>query len=187
MLVLGSASEARKQLLESINIFPELILKPEIDESPIRGEKPLVYVKRMAFQKSRSLYSKPSDLLLTSDTVVAQGARILLKTNNRDIARDYLFRLSGKRHKVYTAMCIKYGGKEKVYVEKTSLKMRKLNDIEIEKYLETNEWINKAGGYSIQGRAESFFPFISGSFSNVIGLPLPKLINIFKGLGLKIP
>ncbi len=105
------------------------------------------------------------------------------KTYNEIEAADYLRFLSGRRHNVLTAFCVKHNGIVSLNLVKTSLKMRLLTEEEIIVYIASGEWEGAAGGYSIQGRAKSFFPFISGCFSNVIGLPVPKLIGVLNGLG----
>ena len=123
-----------------------------------------------------------SDYLITADTVVAAGRKILHKTNKYEVAKQNLMTLSGRRHIVLTSFCVKNRLSIKQQVVKTILKMKKLNDTQIDEYLLTNEWCCKAGSYSIQGKATSFFPFISGCFSNVVGLPLPKLLNVLSSM-----
>ena len=187
MLILASASKARLELLESVGISPGKILKTNIDETPKKGEKPLDYVSRIAFEKNKSVKKKKIEIVLTADTVVALGRRILQKPNDEEEALYFLNLLSGRRHKVYTSICIFY--KEKYYQKnvKTTLKMKRLSDDEKKCYLLTDEWKGKAGGYSIQGAASYFFPFISGSYSNVVGLPLTETVGMLLGIGFKIP
>ena len=132
----------------------------------------------MAMEKSLSLKVENASFLITADTIVAVGRRILGKTSDKTVARDYLRLLSGRRHYVCTSFCVRHKGKIKSGTVKTTLKMKNLTKEEIEKYLSTKEWKGCAGGYSIQGNAMQFFPFISGCFSNVVGLPLPKLVNV---------
>ena len=187
MLILASASKARLELLESVGISPDKILNTNIDETPKKSEKPLDYVSRIALEKNKSVKKKKIEIVLTADTVVALGRRILQKPNDEEEALHFLNLLSGRRHKVYTSICIFY--KEKYYQKnvKTTLKMKRLSDDEKKCYLLTDEWKGKAGGYSIQGAASYFFPFISGSYSNVVGLPLTETVGMLLGIGFKIP
>ncbi len=187
MLILASASKARLELLESVGITPDKILNTNIDETPNKSEKPLDYVSRIALEKNKSVKKKKIEIVLTADTVVALGRRILQKPNDEEEALYFLNLLSGRRHKVYTSICIFY--KEKYYQKnvKTTLKMKRLSDDEKKCYLLTDEWKGKAGGYSIQGAASYFFPFISGSYSNVVGLPLTETVGMLLGIGFKIP
>ena len=187
MLILASASKARLELLESVGITPDKILNTNIDETPKKSEKPLDYVSRIALEKNKSVKKKKVEIVLTADTAVALGRRILQKPNNEEEALYFLNLLSGRRHKVYTSICIFY--KEKYYQKnvKTTVKMKRLSDDEKKCYLLTDEWKGKAGGYSIQGAASYFFPFISGSYSNVVGLPLTETVGMLLGIGFKIP
>ena len=187
MLILASASKARLELLESVGITPDKILNTNIDETPKKSEKPLDYVSRIALEKNKSVKKKKIEIVLTADTVVALGRRIIQKPNDKEEALYFLNLLSGRRHKVYTSICIFY--KEKYYQKnvKTTVKMKRLSDDEKKCYLLTDEWKGKAGGYSIQGAASYFFPFISGSYSNVVGLPLTETVGMLLGIGFKIP
>ena len=186
MLVLGSSSEARKELLASLGIVPTKVIVPNIDEAVLPKELPLAYVKRMAFEKAKSIEISSNYHLITADTIVTAGRSILQKTEDERIARMYLKKLSGRRHKVYTSFCIKHKEFINSYTVKTTLKMRTLDTHEVEKYILSGEWRGKAGAYGIQGKASAFFPFVSGCFSNVIGLPLPKLISVLKGMKVDI-
>ena len=187
MLILASSSKARLELLESVGIKPDKILNTNIDETPKKSEKPLDYVSRIALEKNKSVKKKKIEIVLTADTVVALGRRILQKPNDEEEALYFLNLLSGRRLKVYTSICIFC--KEKYYQKnvKTTLKMKRLCDDEKKCYLLTDEWKGKAGGYSIQGAASYFFPFISGSYSNVVGLPLTETVGMLLGIGFKIP
>ena len=187
MLILASSSKARLELLESVGITPYKILNTNIDETPKKSEKPLEYVSRIALEKNKAVKKKKSEIVLTADTVVALGRRIIQKPNNEEEALYFLNLLSGRRHKVYTSICI--FSKEKYYQKNviTTLKMKRLSDDEKKCYLLSDEWKGKAGGYSIQGAASYFFPFISGSYSNVVGLPLTETVGMLLGIGFKIP
>ena len=187
MLILASASKARLELLESVGISPDKILNTNIDETPIKSEKPLDYVSRIALKKNKAVKKKKLEIVLTADTVVALGRRIIQKPNDKEEALYFLNLLSGRRHKVYTSICI--FSKEKYFQKNvtTTLKMKRLSDDEKKCYLLSDEWKGKAGGYSIQGAASYFFPFISGSYSNVVGLPLTETVGMLLGVGFKIP
>ena len=187
MLILASASKARLELLKSVGISPGKIISTDINEKPKKGEKPLDYVFRVALEKNKAVKKNSSEIVLSADTIVAVGRRILLKPNNIEEASSFLGLLSGRRHRVHTSICIFYNDK---YYQKnitTILKMKRLSEEEKKSYLKSQEWRGKAGGYSIQGSASYFFPFISGSYSNVVGLPLTETIGLLNGLGFKSP
>ena len=174
---------ARRELLESVGLVPKRIEIPSVDESAIPNELPRDYVKRIAKKKADAIPSEKKYFLVTADTIVSIGRRHLPKTFDDVKAREYLRLLSGRRHSVFTAFCVKNNGHLSLNLVKTSLKMRFLSEKEIDAYIDSGEWLGCAGAYSIQGKAKSFFPFISGCFSNVIGLPIPKLISVLTGIG----
>ena len=183
LLILGSGSAARRELLVSIGLVPDIIEKPEIDESLKPNESPVSYVKRMAEEKANAILLKKQPYLITADTIVVAGSRVLSKTSDEKVAYSHLCMLSGRRHAVFTAFCVKHNGILSLKIVKTSLKMRLLSAKEINDYIACREWVGSAGAYRIQGRAKSFIPFISGCFSNVVGLPIPKLVSVLKGRG----
>ena len=183
LLILGSSSNARKMLLISSGIIPDEIKEPCIDESRKRKETPLKYVQRMALQKCEALSCSQDDFLITADTAVVLGNRVLSKASNKLDATNTLELLSGKRHRVLTSFCVKHHGTIRSNTVKSILKMRLLSRDEIANYISSNEWVGCAGSYSIQGKAKCFFPFISGCYSSIVGLPLPKLILTLKGMG----
>ena len=187
MLILASASKARLELLKSVGISPDKIISTDINEKPKKDEKPLDYVLRIALEKNKAVKKNSSNIVLSADTIVAVGRRILLKPNNIDEASSFLSLLSGRRHRVHTSICIFCNHKFYQKNITTILKMKRLSEEEKKSYLESQEWRGKAGGYSIQGAASYFFPFISGSYSNVVGLPLTETINLLNGLGFKSP
>ena len=173
----------RKELLVSVGLVPCKIEVPRVDESLKRDEAPKTYVKRIASEKAKSISVDKRCFLITADTIVTVGKRVLQKTSDETRVKEYLSLLSGRRHSVFTAFCVKHNGIVRLNLVKTSLKMKLLTEEEINSYIGSEEWVGCAGGYSIQGRAKAFFPFISGCFSNVIGLPIPKLISVLKGMG----
>ena len=183
MLILGSGSSARKELLNSVGLVPDRVESPNVDESPKANESPRHYVKRIAASKANSIFSEKQSYLITADTIVTVGKRLLMKTSDETRAEEYLKLLSGRRHSVYTAFCVKHRGLIHLKLVRTVLKMRLLTEKEIVTYIASGEWVNCAGGYSIQGRAKCFFPFLSGCYSNVVGLPLPCLIGVLSALG----
>ncbi len=182
-LILGSGSGARKELLNSVGIVPNRVEIPDVDESLKANEDPKHYVKRIALKKADSIFSEKQSFLITADTIVTVGKRILMKTSDQKRAKEYLNLLSGRRHLAYTAFCVKHNGSIKIKLVRTVLKMKLLTEEEIMAYIACREWVGCAGGYSIQGRAKSFFPFISGCYSNVVGLPLPSLIGVLSAMG----
>ena len=186
MVVLGSNSPRRKDLLNSIGIKIDFIAGANIDETPLKGEVPREYVKRMAFEKSIALEKNNKDYLLTADTIVVRGRRIIGKPATRDQARKFLQLLSGCRHKVITSVCLAVNGDRSFRTVETIVKFKCLATEEIEQYLQTNEWTDKAGGYGIQGVASVFIPFISGSYTNVVGLPLTETAALLRGAGYKL-
>ncbi len=168
--VLASASPRRRELLAQIGLEPREIIAADIDETPHRHEKPRAYVARMAREKAMAV---AHDLpVLAADTSVIAGQRILGKPENLEDARAMLEMLSGRRHVVLSAVALCQGGKIREKIVETKLRFRRLNAGEIDEYLSSGEWQGKAGGYAIQGRAAAFIPWISGSYSNVVGLPL---------------
>ena len=183
MLILGSESLARKELLSSAGLIPEKIEKPNVDESLKPSETPRHYVRRVASLKANAIPCDKHSYLITADTTVAVGKRVLTKTSDEIEAKEYLRLLSGRRHNVFTAFCVKHNESIILKLVKTVLKMRLLTEEEIRAYIETEEWVGCAGAYSIQGRAKGFFPFISGCYSNVVGLPLPSLIGVLSAMG----
>ena len=183
--ILGSSSPRRLELLKQINFYPNEIFKPEINEDPQKKELPILYVKRMAKEKMDVVKKKfPNDLILTADTIVYVGRRIIDKTNEQSKAIKFLELLSGRRHRVSTAFNLYFKDKiDSLRVVTSVVKMKRLTDIEIKSYIESNEWKGKAGAYGIQGSAEKFIQFISGSYTNIVGLPLNQVYGSLNSIG----
>ena len=183
--ILGSSSPRRLELLKQINFYPNEIFKPEINEDPQKKELPILYVKRMAKEKMNVVKKKfPNDLILTADTIVYVGRRIIDKTNEKSKAIKFLELLSGRRHRVSTAFNLYCKDKiDSLRVVTSVVKMKRLTDNEIKSYVETNEWKGKAGAYGIQGSAEKFIQFISGSYTNIVGLPLNQVYGSLNSIG----
>lgn len=179
-LILGSASPRRLELLAQIGIQPDAVLPADIDETPRRGENARDYVRRMSREKAAAVPAGPDDIVLTADTVVTAGRRILGKPADADEARAFLRLLSGRRHRVMTAVSVRRGGRDWQRLVETIVRMRPLTDTDIAAYLDSDEWRGKAGGYAIQGRAGEFVVWISGSFSAVVGLPLTETANLLR-------
>ena len=184
-LILGSSSPRRLELLKQINFYPNEIFKPEINEDPQKKELPILYVKRMAKEKMDVVKKKfPNDLILTADTIVYVGRRIIDKTNEQSKAIKFLELLSGRRHRVSTAFNLYCKDKiDSLRVVTSVVKMKRLTDNEIKSYIESNEWKGKAGAYGIQGSAEKFIQFISGSYTNIVGLPLNQVYGSLNSIG----
>ena len=183
--ILGSSSPRRLELLKQINFHPNEIFKPEINEDPQKKELPILYVKRMAKEKMDVVKKKfPNDLILTADTIVYVGRRIIDKTNEQSKAIKFLELLSGRRHRVSTAFNLYCKDKiDSLRVVTSVVKMKRLTDNEIKSYIESNEWKGKAGAYGIQGSAEKFIQFISGSYTNIVGLPLNQVYGSLNSIG----
>ncbi|SMF61797.1 Maf family protein [Allosphingosinicella indica] len=173
-LILASASPRRVDLLARIGVVPDAILPAEIDESVRSGELPRVHAARLAAEKAAAITAAhPDTLVLAADTVVAAGRRILPKTENETEAEAALRLLSGRRHRVLSAVTlIAPGQPARQRLSESIVAFKRLSDAEIAAYLASGEWRGKAGGYAIQGRAEALVRWLSGSHSGVMGLPL---------------
>jgi len=183
--VLASASPRRLELLRQVGLAPDSIDPPDIDETPRRGELPPAYVMRLAEEKARTVMPRhPGAVILGADTVVACGRRILPKTEDEASARSCLELLSGRRHRVHGAitLVIPDGGLTSRRVD-SLVAFKRLSEIEIRAYLCSGEWRGKAGGYAIQGRAAALIRWVSGSYSNVVGLPLFETVQLLAGRG----
>lgn len=184
-LVLASASPRRRELLSQLGFIPDIIDPPEVDETPLRSESPLQYARRLAAAKAAAVLARrPNAFVLGADTVVACGRRILPKAEDLETARRCLQFLSGRRHRVVGSICvIGPDGRQAGRVVTTLVAFKQLSRAEMDGYLASGEWQGKAGGYAIQGRAAAFVPWISGSYSNVVGLPLFETRALLAGLG----
>lgn len=182
-LILGSGSPRRKELLAQIGVFADDIRPPDIDETPLKGELPRPYCQRMARQKAAAVQAGPDELVLCADTTVALGRRILGKPENAGQAAEFLLALSGRRHRVITAVALRLGGLHWLRDVVTTVQMKRLSDTELNGYLATNDWQGKAGGYAIQGPAGAFIPWINGSFTGVVGLPVAETAALLQAAG----
>jgi septum formation protein len=185
-LVLASASPRRRDLLAQIGIFPA-ISATDIDETPRKDEAPRALAQRLARAKVSAL-AEPGACVLAADTVVACGRRILPKAETGEEARACLALLSGRRHRVVTAVALRLpDGRVRERLVESVVGFARLSPAQIEAYLATGEWRGKAGGYAVQGMAASFVRFLSGSYSNVVGLPLFETAQMLRGEGWAIP
>ena len=186
-LVLASTSPRRRELLARIGLVPARIAAPEIDETPLKGELPRDYVVRLARGKALAVERGPGEVVLARDTTVAVGRRILEKPSDEADLRRMLGLLSGRRHHVYSGVCVVDAhGKARARVVDTIVAFKALSGAEIDRYVESGEGMGKAGGYAIQGRAETFVRFLSGSHSNVVGLPLFETRALLTSAGIPL-
>ncbi|TPG56436.1 Maf family protein [Sphingomonas glacialis] len=172
-LVLASSSPRRRDLLARIGVTPVRIESPDIDETPLTGEAPRVYALRLALAKAQAVGRAADEIVLAGDTTIALGRRILPPAETEDVQRRLLGLLSGRRHHCLSAVCvIAADGTARTRLSDTIVAFKPLSAAEIDAYIASGEGLGKAGGYAIQGRAEAFVRFLSGSHSGVIGLPL---------------
>lgn len=180
---MGSGSPRRLELLAQIGITPDAIRAPDIDETPLRAELPRPYCGRMAREKAAAVPCDVGDIVLCADTTVALGRRILGKPENVREAEAFLRLMSGRRHKVITAVAVRRGDEQWLRDVQSTVKMKSLSDAEIAAYLATNDWQGKAGGYGIQGPAAALIPWMSGSYTAIVGLPLAETANLLRAAG----
>lgn len=184
-LILASQSPRRSLLLSRIGISPDLISPADINEDIIEGELPRDYALRLACEKATKISGDfPNHIVLAADTAVSVGRRILPKAQTIADAKYCLQLISGRSHRVFTGVAlVKSNGELLKRVVETRLKVKRLSEVELKNYIQSREWQGKAGGYSIQGSAESFVTKIVGSYSNVVGLPLYETRNMLQGSG----
>lgn len=187
-LVLASASPRRAALLERLGLVPALVDPADADESALPDENPARHAARLADAKARLVAGRhPGAVVLAADTVVAVGRRILPKAEDEATARHCLKLLSGRRHRVHTAVAVADpSGQLRHRLATSIVAFKPLSDAEIDAYLASGEWHGKAGGYAIQGRAESFVRFFSGSHSGVVGLPLYETRALLRATGVAL-
>ncbi|MAQ66654.1 MAG: septum formation protein Maf [Sphingomonadaceae bacterium] len=185
-LVLASASPRRRELLARLGLTPAAINPADIDETPHKGELPRDYAKRMAREKAQAAASGDGHVL-AGDTVVAAGRRILPKAEDEATARKCLELLSGRRHRVLSAIALRApDGAIRERLSETVVMFKRLSSAEIDAYLARGEWEGKAGGYAIQGIAEGLISRIQGSHSGVVGLPLYETRTLLRAAGFDI-
>lgn len=191
MLILASASPRRLELLKQIGLVPDLVVAPAIEETARRGELPRDLALRLAAEKLDAACALPQvravgegAVILAADTVVACGRRSLPKAETAADARRCLALLSGRRHRVYTAISVRAGETLRSRIVETHVGVKRLTDGQIETYLASGEWQGKAGGYAIQGRAAAFITGLNGSYTNVVGLPLYETAGLLGAAGI---
>jgi septum formation protein len=174
-------------LLKQIGIVPDQVVSPQIDESVARDELPRPYAERMAAAKAAAVVSS-DHLVLAADTVVSAGRRILPKAEDAAAVRACLTLLSGRRHRVLTAIVLTApDGRSAGRLVESAVTFNRLTDVQIERYVALREGEGKAGGYAINGHAASFIRFLSGSYSAVVGLPLFETAQLLRGHGWRVP
>jgi septum formation protein len=180
-LVLASASPRRLALLAQIGVIPDDVIAADIDETPLKGETPRALALRLAREKALSVEA-PGARVLAADTVVGVGRRILPKAETQAEARACLDLLSGRAHRVFTAIALKaLDGAVRTRLAETRVAFKRLSAREIETYIASDEWRGKAGGYAAQGLAGRFIISMIGSYPNVVGLPLYETANLLEG------
>lgn len=191
-LVLASASPRRRELIARLGIAPDRVAPADIDETPHKAEIPRDYAQRMAREKAvaaATMIGNASDgaFVLAGDTVVAAGRRILPKAEDESTARQCLELLSGRRHRVLSAIALRApDGTIREKLSETVVRFKRLSDDELAAYLANGEWHGKAGGYAIQGAAEGLIAWIQGSHSGVVGLPLYETRALLRAAGFPI-
>ena len=185
-LILASASPRRRELIARLGIVPSAIAAAAIDETPHKAEVPRVYAQRMAREKAQAITGNGA-FVLAGDTVVALGRRILPKAEDEATARQCLKLMSGRRHRVLSAIALRGpDGTLRERLSETIVRFKPLSAAEIDAYIAGGEWHGKAGGYAIQGSAEGLIAWISGSHSGVVGLPLFETRALLKAAGFSI-
>ena len=184
--ILASASPRRRELLARLGLEPARIVAPAIDETPLPGELPRAHAIRLAGEKARAAAAlAPGAFILAGDTVVGVGRRILPKAEDEATARTCLALVSGRRHRVFSAVALAApDGTIREALSETALRFKRLSDSEIDAYIAGGEWHGKAGGYAIQGVAEGFCLWLAGSHSGVMGLPLYETRKLLIAAGL---
>lgn len=193
-LILASASPRRLALLQQVGIEPDALLPADIDETPRKSETPRELARRLAREKlavagaaARRRDDMREAYVIAADTVVAVGRRVLPKAELPDEAADCLRLLSGRQHRVYTAVCLlSPRDVRRERVVETRVRFKRLSSREIEAYLASGEWRGKAGGYAIQGLAGAFVVKLVGSHSAVVGLPLYETLSLLDGEGFPV-
>ena len=184
-LVLGSASPRRLELLAQIGIVPDDIRPADIDETPMKGELARPYCNRVTLEKAKAIPRAAGEVVLAADTTVAVGRRILGKPEDRSEAEAFLRLLAGRRHRVITAVAVIGDDGPRTRDVVTQVRMARLSEQELSDYLATGDWQGKAGAYAIQGPAGAFIPWISGSYTAVMGLPVHETVRLLAAAGIR--
>ncbi|MGJ8588126.1 MAG: Maf family protein [Yoonia sp.] len=182
-LVLGSGSPRRLELLAQLGLTPSAVRAPDINEDVRKGELPRDYVNRIAAEKVAAVDAADDEVVLCADTTVTLGRRIMGKPADAAEAAQFLFALSGRRHKVITALAVKRGAQVWTKDVQSTVAFKQLSDTEVNAYLASDDWRGKAGGYAIQGPAGAFIPWINGSYTGIVGLPLTETAGLLTAAG----
>lgn len=183
-LVLASSSPRRRDLLARIGVVPDRVASPDIDETPRKGEIARSYALRMAVEKAHAVARAADEVVVAGDTTVAVGRRILPQAEDAEMQRTFLGLLSGRRHHVWSAVCvIDANGRVRSRISDSIVRFKRLSPVEIDAYVASGEGLGKAGGYAIQGRAEALIDWMSGSHSGVVGLPLYETRALLRASG----
>lgn len=182
-LILGSGSPRRAELLGQLGVIADAVRPPDVDETPEKGELPRAYCKRIAAAKAAAMQVADDEVVLCADTTVALGRRILGKPRDAAEAAAFLHLLSGRRHRVITALVVRTARQSWARDVVTLVKMKRLSSAEVNAYLASGDWQGKAGGYAIQGPAGAFIPWIQGSYSAVMGLPVAETAQLLSAAG----
>jgi septum formation protein len=171
------------ELLASMGVIPDAVRPPDIDEDPLKGELPRPYCMRLAREKVMAVQAEDDDIVICADTTVALGRRILGKPADVTEAAEFLVKLGGRRHQVITAVAVRHGARVWEKDSVSVVKMKRLSDAELNAYLASGEWQGKAGGYGIQGLAGAFIPWLSGSYTGIMGLPVAETAALLTTAG----
>ena len=185
-LILGSASSRRRELLAQIGVVPDDIRPGDIDETPFKAEQPRPYCTRVTLAKAAAVARAAGEIVLVADTTVAMGRRIFGKPEDEKEAAAFLLALSGRRHRVFTCVAVVSDAGVRHRIVESAVRMKRLSDGEVNGYLASGDWRGKAGGYAIQGPAGKFIPWISGSYSAIMGLPLAETAVLLRDAGYSI-
>ncbi|MBV7410744.1 nucleoside triphosphate pyrophosphatase [Maritimibacter sp. DP1N21-5] len=182
-LILGSGSPRRAELIGTLGLTADEVRPPDVDETPRKGELPRVYCERVTADKIAAMELADGEVALCADTTVALGRRIMGKPADAGEAAEFLYLLSGRRHRVITCVAVKAGDRVWTRTVETAVKMKVLSDVEVNAYLATGDWRGKAGAYGIQGPAGAFIPWIQGSYTAVMGLPVAETAQLLIAAG----
>lgn len=182
-LILGSGSPRRLELLAQLGVVPDAVQPPDINEDPHRGELPRPYCIRLAHEKALAVKAGDDDIVICADTTVALGRRILGKPSDVGQAAEFLLQLGGRRHQVITAVAVRRGARLWQKDSVSVVKFKRLSDAELNSYLAGGDWQGKAGGYGIQGAAGAFIPWVSGSYTGIMGLPVAETATLLTAAG----
>ena len=184
--ILASASPRRLELLGRLGLSPDAVDPADIDETPLKAERPAPHVARLAAEKAAAVAARhPGAVVLAADTLVAAGLRILPKAEDEQTARACLKMLSGRRHQVLTALTVVDArGVARHRLNRSTVRVARLEPADVDAYIASGEWNGKAGGYAIQGRFEAHVQWMEGSFSGIMGLPLADARAMLRTAGL---